>query len=79
MKNKEALERFSDLEAELEKDHDPFMFVHFSRVENGMVVGKDGTYLNKEDALKIIRHLMEEFAINLVGLTDPDRNVTIEK
>jgi hypothetical protein len=44
------------------------MFVHFSRVEGGTIIGKDGAYLNKGDVLFIIKHLVDKFKINRVDI-----------
>jgi hypothetical protein len=68
MTNKQANELFASLQSELEKDRDPFMFVHFSRVEGGTIIGKDGAYLNKGDVLFIIKHLVDKFKINRVDI-----------
>ena len=73
MKNETALKQFKTLQVSLEKDKDPYLFVHFSQ-EDDHYKGVTSKDMDIGDALIVIEHLMEQFGINGEAVAAMERN-----
>ena len=60
MTTDKANQIFTRLRKQLNKDCDPFMFVHFSS-EEGKFLGTDSGWLDADHAQIIIKHLINKF------------------
>jgi len=76
MTNDKAKKMFSKLRFAMEYDHDPYMFVHFSREQNH-ILGLDSLELDSLDALVIIRHLINKFDLDPLAIANMTRDKVI--
>jgi hypothetical protein len=67
MKNDTVLKAFKPLQKKMEKDSDPYLFIHFSREDNHFK-GLTSTDMDMADALIVINHLVSRFKINRKAL-----------
>lgn len=61
------LSEFKSLQNKIEKDKDPFMFVHFSREEDHFN-GITSNEMDSGDAIIILKYLLNRFDINILAL-----------
>lgn len=63
MKNETALSKFKPLQLQMEKDKDPYLFVHFSREEDAFK-GVTSNRMDGADAIIVINHLINRFNLS---------------